>query len=118
MNADYKPLWDKLRLGYHVSPRDGVLHDTLCDPQRGEEVRELLAKLGYELVHHPRGFFYLAGETDEFLKQKRLSSSSMHLARRATPNRCFFPQTASPSIRTRFRSLAAIGTAASWSRFR
>lgn len=74
MNADYKPLWDKLRLGYHVSPRDGVLYDTLCDPQRGEEVRELLAKLGYELVHHPRGFFYLAGETDEFLKQKRLSS--------------------------------------------
>lgn len=74
MNADYKPLWDKLRLGYHISPRDGALYDTLRDATKGEEFRELLVKLGYELVRHPRGFFYLAGETDEFLKQKRLSS--------------------------------------------
>jgi hypothetical protein len=74
MNADYKPLWDKLRLGYHISPRDGALYETLYDATKGEEVRELLAMLGYELVRHPRGFFYLAGETDEFLKQKRLSS--------------------------------------------
>lgn len=74
MNADYKPLWDKLRLGYHISPRDGALYEALYDATKGEEVRELLGKLGYELVRHPRGFFYLAGETDEFLKQRRLSS--------------------------------------------
>lgn len=72
--SEFKPLWDKLRLGYHISPRDGALYATLCDAQQGEEFRALLAKLGYELVRHVRGFFYLVGDTDEFLRQKRLST--------------------------------------------
>lgn len=67
----FKPVWDELRLGRHISSHDGEIYSLLR--QRGEEIHRTLALLGYTLKEHPRGFYYLAGDSEEFLNKKRLT---------------------------------------------
>jgi hypothetical protein len=69
--VNFKPVWEMLRLGRHISARDGEMYHTLCS--RGGELKQMLSQLGYQLVQHPRGFYYLAGDADSPLNPKRLT---------------------------------------------
>jgi len=56
-------IFDALRKGQHLCHRQGRLFQELR--KRADEYKALFAELGFELVHHPRDFFYFH-DTENF----------------------------------------------------
>ena len=54
-------IFDLLRKGKHIAPEDTGIY---FDLQTNEAaLTELFTQLGFELIHHPRGFYYFRGDT-------------------------------------------------------
>lgn len=53
------PVFRALRSGRHLSREDGA--DFLDLDRNAEQYAHLVAGMGYELRHHPQGFYYLEG---------------------------------------------------------
>lgn len=49
-------VFEALRRGKHLAPRDGDPFHALAKYE--DSYQQLFAKLGFKMVHHPRGFFY------------------------------------------------------------
>lgn len=56
---ELEAVFENLRSGRHISSTDGSLYRALADNE--EEFRTLFESLGFNLVRHPRDFFYFRG---------------------------------------------------------
>jgi len=59
-------LFQKLRIGYHLSPDDGTLFSALFN--KYEAYAQYFAPLGLKLVRHPREFFYFEPENTDTMR--------------------------------------------------
>lgn len=55
-------IFDALRKGRHLASEDADLYFDLHNNEAA--FTELFARLGFELIKHPRGFYYFKGDTD------------------------------------------------------
>jgi len=63
-------IFEKLKLGYHISRADGELHAALINENDFERYYEYFAPLGAKLVRDERDFFYFEPDDDDFASER------------------------------------------------